>query len=156
VSNDTELKPLGPFAILHLVEQPQRARRVLEALRDGLDDSPELVAAYLRSGTVLLAIMEQTSDLIEGRFSVAGGSGIVTDGTFFWRADTAEYVEHYLVSLPDAFIVHGRQAGWIPRVLDRQQIIEADRQVSDFYRASFDDRLWPDDDERVRRFSEDE
>jgi hypothetical protein len=151
-----DLKPLGAFAILHLAKQPQRARSVLEALRGGLKEDPKLVAAYLRSGTVLLAIMEQTSDLVGTRFSVAGGSGILTDGTFFWRADAANYVEHYLVSLPHEFIARGRELGWSPKTLTRQQAADADRQVSDFYRASLDEGLWADDEQNARPFSEDE
>ena len=47
--------------------------------------------------------MEQTDDVIDGRFTVAGGSAILTDGAYFWRLDTADYVEAYGVRLPEEF-----------------------------------------------------
>ena len=152
MSGASPLRPLGVFAILHLSEQPERAHRVLSDLRGGLCESPKVVSTYLRSGSIVLAIMEQTSDLIGAKFSVAGGSAILTDGEYFWRADTAEYVEFYGVALPLEFELSRSEAGWQQRVLTTQEVIDADRQISDFYRASFDESLWPDASEQSRCF----
>ncbi|MFZ2503067.1 MAG: hypothetical protein WAW88_10380 [Nocardioides sp.] len=59
------------------------------------------VAAYLRSGALVLALMEHTRDVIDGAFGTPGGSGILTDGTFYWRADAADYVEHYGIAVDE-------------------------------------------------------
>jgi hypothetical protein len=139
-----ELKPLGVFAILHLSQQPERARQTLDELCGGLCEPKNVVASYLRAGTIILAIMEQTSDLIAAKFSVPGGSAILTDGEYFWRWDTAEYVESYGVALPLEFEFSRSEAGWRPRQLTRDEVIDADRQITDFYRASLDEALWPD------------
>jgi hypothetical protein len=112
-----------------LSDRPEEARRLLTQLRGRLTEPPEAVAAYLRAGAVIFAIMEYTDDLIGNKFSVAGGSGIRTDGEFFWRADTAEYVEYYKVALPREFMRRRGVEGWRPRVLTEAQIWDADQQT---------------------------
>ncbi len=142
----TELQPLGPFAILRLSERPEDARRWLSEARGGLELPAGLVSAYLRAGSVVLAIMEQTVDLVGAKFSVAGGSAIQTDGEFFWRMDTADYIDAYRVALPDEFLLQRLEAGWSQRVLTRQEMIDVDRFIADFYREGLDEKLWPDQD----------
>jgi hypothetical protein len=140
-----ELRPLGPFAILQLSDRPDDARRWLTGIRGGLELPADPVSAYLRSGSIVLAIMEQTVDLVDRRFSVAGGSAIQTDGEYFWRMDTADYVDAYRVALPDEFLLRRLEVGWDRCVLTRQQMIDADRVIADFYREGLDENLWPDD-----------
>jgi len=142
----TELQPLGPFAILRLSDRPEDARRWLAERCGGLELPARLVSEYLRAGSIVLAIMEQTVDLVGATFSVAGGSAIQTDGEFFWRMDTADYVDAYRVALPDEFLLRRMEAGWDRRVLTRQEMIDADRLIADFYREGLDENLWPDQD----------
>ncbi len=143
ISQD-DLQPLGLLAIAKLSAAPDRAVDALRPLIGGLDpeEAPK-VAAYLRNGAVVLAIMEHTTDLIDSRFSVPGGSGIQTDGRYFWRADAADYVEHYRVRLPYEFCEYGRSRRWVGPKLSPGELAEADRLISDFYRGSFDESLWP-------------
>jgi hypothetical protein len=138
------LQPLGFFAVLSFGKQQPRARETLRELSGRLHGDAESVAAYLRAGTVLLALMEQTFDLLDDKFTTAGGSGITTDGRYFWRVDTADYVEHYRVALPDGFLRHGAARGWAPTTLTSSDTALADEEVAEFYRAGSDSLLWPD------------
>jgi hypothetical protein len=59
---------------------------------------------YLKSGYPILDVMELTTDFIDGAFRVPGGSSVLTDGYFVWRADLASYVERYHIDLPQEFL----------------------------------------------------
>ncbi|MEZ5192623.1 MAG: hypothetical protein R2734_08950 [Nocardioides sp.] len=72
----------------------------------------EQVAAYLRSGTVVLALMEHTRDVIDGSFGTPGGSGLLTDGTYYWRADAADYVEHHGVAVEEEALEWMERHAW--------------------------------------------
>lgn len=143
--NDIALIPLGAFG-LGWPPDSERVRRELLPLVGKLsEDECPLIARYLRAGTIVFAIMEWTSDVIGafpkpcreklqpgarlrdvvgGRFDVAGGSGILTDGTYYWRLDTADYVEHYGTGLPDEFLRHGRSLGWMaPQQLSHERFL---------------------------------
>jgi len=112
----TNVKPLGAFGPRNRAEfDLDRAT----LLAQGTLDAPtrEHVTAYLRSGTLVLALMEYTTDVIDGAFGVSGGSGILTDGTFYWRVDAADYVEHHGVAIDDELVAWMEQHGWsAPRV----------------------------------------
>ena len=69
----SELRPLSVFAAEDLRSEPSAAQYMRSiAGKIELDDRAFL-AAYLRSGQMVLAWMEQTTDVISGQFSVAGG-----------------------------------------------------------------------------------
>lgn len=140
-----ELHPLGVLSIMDFASDPDRVARALRPNVGGLDhEEARQVAAYMRSGALVLAIMEQTDDVLGSRFSVAGGSGIQTDGRFFCRVDAADYVEHHDLALPAEFTDIGRSIDWRASGLTRDQLHRADVAISDFYRASLDAALWPD------------
>jgi hypothetical protein len=61
----------------------------------------------------------------------------------FRRLDAADYLEDYKVALPSEFVAWGESLGWEPLVLSEDAFFEADTFVYDFYRASFDEALWP-------------
>lgn len=125
---------------------PDRAAEVLRPRVGALDhDEAMRIAAYLRDGELVLAIMEQTVDVLGSQFSTAGGSGIQTDGRFFWRVDAADYVEQYNILVPTDFLDLGRSISWKASELGPEQIRHADVAIGDFYRASLDAGLWPDD-----------
>jgi hypothetical protein len=56
--------------------------------------------------------MEYPRDVVSDALGVSGGSAINTDGTFYWRLDSADYVERYGTGLPDEFMCHGRKLQW--------------------------------------------
>ena len=103
-----DLKPLGFFAVSNWDDR-ERAKKVLEGLPKREDQELNTkLSRYLREAPVVLAWMEYTSDLLGDSFGVSGGSAIVSDGTYFWRLDTAEYVESYGLELPEEFVDHAR------------------------------------------------
>jgi hypothetical protein len=154
------LLPLGVFGRGWPSSESERVRRELLPLVGKLsEDECPLIARYLRAGTVVFALMEWTTDVIGafpepklekfrpgfhileavgGRFDVAGGSGILTDGTYYWRTDTADYVEHYWTGLPDEFIRHGRSLGWMaPPQLSHEDFLVAYDYLRENMRALF-------------------
>lgn len=88
-------------------------RRTLKPLIGALN--PDLVVSvsrYLRNGVLVLPITEYVKDVVKGRFSVAGGSGLMTDGVFYWRVDAAEYVEQYGIAVDLAATEYMRVMDW--------------------------------------------
>jgi hypothetical protein len=130
-----EVLPLGFFGVVAGQPELEKLRGELLTLVGKLpEDECPAIATYLRAGTIVFAIMEGTSDIVGafpkplrenfrwgcnilgvvgGRFAVSGGSAIQTDGVYYWRTDTAEYVEHYRVALPEDFLRRGRAQGWV-------------------------------------------
>ncbi|AKT43470.1 hypothetical protein [Chondromyces crocatus] len=80
------------------------------------------IASYLRAGAIVFAIMEHTTDVLEGAFGVPGGSGVRTDGAYYWRGDAADYVERYCIAPSDDFLSHGRALQWSPRPMAEEDI----------------------------------
>lgn len=119
--------PLGVFGDGVLHSDTDEWRESLAALSGKIvpEDRPR-IAHYLRNAPVILAFMSYTEDVLNGSFGVAGGSGVVSDGTHYWRRDAAEYVEHYGTNLPDDFLRHGENVGWEPPVLTQDEILEID------------------------------
>jgi hypothetical protein len=84
---------------------------------------------------VIFAIMEQTFDRLQRRFIVGGGSAIHSDGVYFWRCDTANYVETYRMALPTEFLRHGAACGWRPVQLDRAAVIDLHKRLWELART---------------------
>lgn len=82
------------------------------------EDLREPIADYLENSPLFLAWMDETSDILGGRFHVLGGSGIYSDGNFYWRGDSADYIRVYGIEIPehaiDAMMLHD----WKPPKLD--------------------------------------
>lgn len=72
-------------------------------------DDVALVVDYLRSGTVVVDVMEAVIDPVDSVTCINGGSSLVSDGVWVWRADLAYFVEKYRVGLPSDFLVHARR-----------------------------------------------
>lgn len=107
----TPVKPLGVFGPRNRAEfELDRATLLAQGTLDVV--TRERVAAYLRSGTLALALMEYTTDVIDGAFGVSGGSGILTDGTYYWRVDAADYVDLHGVALDDELLAWMELQGW--------------------------------------------
>lgn len=119
------VQPLGVFGPTR--DAPAVTAIALMPLREGLN--PELrarVASYLSAGTVVLAFMEYTTDLLEGRFGVSGDSGVLSDGVYYWRRDAVEYVTEYCIDLPPDALEHMRSQDWAPPVMDDQALMKID------------------------------
>ncbi|MER6240081.1 hypothetical protein ABT185_29195 [Streptomyces clavifer] len=84
------------------------------------------VAEYLRRAPVIIALMGYTEDVVGKKFGVMGGSALHSDGTYYWRRDTAEYVETYRTGLPSGFMEHGARVQWSVPHLSDAEILEID------------------------------
>lgn len=138
------MKEVSPLGILSLLEsQTAYALRRDDMLSqvNGLDKSDrKLVATYLRKGSVVLAIMEYTTDILNAKFGTSGGSGILTDGKYFWRGDAADYVETYGISPGEDFILHVYEQEGEPTPLTNAEIIEVDDFLSSLRRDNSAER----------------
>jgi len=130
------LRPLGIFG-------PSRERSFdlapeqLNSHRDALDEKTRrLVSDYLLSGTVIIALMEHTFDVLGGEFGVSGGSGVLSDGVYYWRRDAAEYVAHYGIDVGSDAIEHMRAHGWVAPELNEATVSEIDEYLFRTIRGS--------------------
>jgi len=122
--------PLGLFGVVTGEHEFARLRDELRALVGALPkDERAPIARYLRAGATTLAIMEYSGDVLDGAFEGPGGSAVLTDGTYYWRRDTADYVEHYGIGLPEEFLRHGRSLGWVARPLSQEDILALDAYI---------------------------
>lgn len=128
------VRPAGVFGTLAPQAKFEELREVIRALVGKLEEkNAAAILNYLCSGMTVLAIMEYTTDVLEGRFGVAGGSAILTDGTYYWRRDTKNYVENYSTALPSDFLDHMRKARWrIPPLTDLQ-VLEIDAYLASHF-----------------------
>jgi hypothetical protein len=120
--------PLGIFGLfIPQIELEQRRGELLALQGEIPENERPLIARYLRDGATVFAIMEYTRDVVGKAFGVPGGSAILTDGTYYWRRDTADYVEHYGIGLPDDFLRHGRALAWSAPALSPEDVLSIDR-----------------------------
>lgn len=87
----------------------------------------EQVIAYLKSGHPVFDITELTADVIGGKFHVAGGSSLLSDGENVWREDLAAYVEHYSIGLPPDFLQFIDSHEYVVQAVSRHRLIEVSR-----------------------------
>jgi hypothetical protein len=123
------LTPLGVFGLtgsspFHLDPAD------LMPLRDALAiDIRNDVAKYLRSGTIILPIMEYTTDVLGDAFGVSGGSAVLSDGKFYWRRDAAEYVALYGIAIDAVAIEHMHARSWVAPELSPDTIADVDNHL---------------------------
>ncbi|MFE7131045.1 hypothetical protein ACFVIM_09320 [Streptomyces sp. NPDC057638] len=123
-----EVKPVGILSILESQSRYSLRAEEMSTLVDQLDrDLRKIASAYLRKGSVVLAIMEYTTDILGSKFGTSGGSGLLTDGEYYWRGDAADYVEHYGIALDEDFLWRVLEQDGDPPVLTQEEIIEVDR-----------------------------
>ncbi|MCP9985594.1 hypothetical protein LUX01_01635 [Streptomyces sudanensis] len=120
------MRQVTPLGIFGRIAGQSAFARLVKDLVEGSEGIPKgeraAIGAYLRDAPVILALMGYTEDVLEGRFAVTGGSAIYSDGTWFWRRDTAEYVETYGTGLPEDFLRAGRAAQWSTPRLTRGEV----------------------------------
>ncbi|WP_121749963.1 hypothetical protein [Streptomyces sp. E2N166] len=122
-----QVTPLGLFGSISGQSHFSRNAEEIKALSGHmpLHERPR-VAEYLRAAPVIIALMGHTEDVVDQKFSVMGGSALHSDGTYYWRRDTAEYVETYGTRLPSAFMEHGARTDWHAPSLTDEEIMDID------------------------------
>jgi hypothetical protein len=91
----------------------------------------EKVVSYLRSGAMVLPLMESTHDVIADSFRVPGGTSLVTDGAFYWRWDAAEYVSVYGIEVLSDALDNMAANDWQPPVLSEARQAEIEDYLAD-------------------------
>lgn len=124
--------PLAPF------DHPFTEQINFESIAASINSIPperrSMIAQYLRSSPMIVAIMEYTTDKIGDQFGVSGGSSIMSDSVYYWRLDTADYVEVYGVSLSEDFLKFGASHRWIPPVIDAEEEAALDQEIMSRFR----------------------
>jgi hypothetical protein len=131
----SELLPLHPLAPVpggQGQEWPVTQLRTSPSLPADLRRS---VAEYLENCPVFFAWMGYTDDLIGGKFTVAGGSAIYSDGVYYWRLDGAEYVRHYGVEISDDALEHFKEMNWQPPEFSRDEFLAIYRKLDELIDA---------------------
>lgn len=122
-----QVEPLGVFGILASQREWETFRSKLEELSERIPEPDRAkVADYLRSGYMTLAIMEISHDVLNRTFEYPGGSAILTDGTYYWRADATEYVLRYGSGLSPDFMAHAQRSNWKIPQMSREEVIAVD------------------------------
>ncbi|MFE9662639.1 hypothetical protein [Streptomyces sp. NPDC005955] len=122
-----EVQPPGILSSLASRQEYARHKDEIAGQTDALrEEDRARVASYLRRGHVVLAILEYTTDILKDRFGTSGGSGILTDGTYYWRGGAADYVETYGASPGDAFVRHVDDGNGEPPPLTQDDVIDID------------------------------
>lgn len=128
----SRVKPLGVFAGARFDERDEAfikyLRSTAETIPEG--DTRTRLAAYLRAAPVVQAWMSRSRDLIDGSFEVSGGAALQTDGVYFWRRDTANYMETHGVELPPQFVRRALSMAR-PPVLSEPRLRTIDRLLTD-------------------------
>jgi hypothetical protein len=87
------------------------------------------LAEYLRSGTLMLKVPGVTSDELNGRFTVENGADLLTDGSFIWRRDAANYVHDYAIGLPETTLNSLVDRDWTIQALTEDELEALEEQV---------------------------
>ncbi|MCK8676528.1 MULTISPECIES: hypothetical protein [Streptomyces] len=107
-------------------EYALRRSELLSKVNELDGEERQLIASYMRKGTIILAFMEYTTDIIAAKFGTSGGSGILSDGNYFWRGDAADYVEKYGISPGDEFLESVLDKEGTPPTLTKEEVLEID------------------------------
>ncbi|MGY1454361.1 hypothetical protein [Streptomyces sp. SS8] len=126
------MKFIGFFREMHHEGKEAERESVLEAIQIQGDYNTADMTSYLASGHPILDIMEVTSDLIGGKFQSPGGSSVMTDGEYAWRADLVEYVKHYRINLPQDFIQWVDEKYYKVPEVSQQRLIDISISVNQF------------------------
>jgi hypothetical protein len=128
MSRSLRLRPIGVLSRPEtLVQFRGHRQELLEHAGELSNDLRERCSDYLRAGTLIIAFMEQTTDVINEEFTVPGGSGIRSDGLYYWRQDAAQYVDVYGVGLDSEFLRHCERHDWVAPELSPAEVSEVDR-----------------------------
>ncbi len=134
ISHGGELQPIGMLSAKVLTARD--IDELLEGCKEALASDRELLR-YLQGGTVGFAIMEQTRDVIRGSFGTDGGSGVLTDGEYYWRGDAADYVGTYGVAPSEQFMRQVRSKRW-PEPLSPERLAVVDAELHEPRRGGND------------------
>lgn len=118
------VEPLGVFGRYLYPRHFESAVSELRSTVGGLAAEEKAgMISYLRAAPLIFAVMGYSKDMLGERFTIPGGHSIASDGSYYWRLDTADYVEHYNVAISCGFVEHCRALNWIPPALSEKEII---------------------------------
>ncbi|MFI5929592.1 hypothetical protein ACIA3K_26960 [Micromonospora sp. NPDC051543] len=108
-----QLKTAGMFRELGPVRSAEPQESILDSVAD--EELPDLtqVVAYLKSGHVLIDVMDVADDAFDSTRQVMNGSTVVTDGDWLWRKDLAYYVGRHRIALPQDFLALIRERDYV-------------------------------------------
>jgi hypothetical protein len=124
------MKTVGFFHELWSTDKLEPQPSLLRAVNEEpAPDEAELVR-YLKSGHVLVDMMDTMRDVVSGDEWILAASTTLTDGEWLWRDDLAHYVRRHHVRLPEEFMACVRANGYrVPDVDEatlRERAMEAD------------------------------
>jgi hypothetical protein len=124
------VKTAGMFVELDQSRHPEPAQSIADHLSDRPLVDVEGVAAYLRSGHWLVAVMGVQKDVLDStRGGIIGGS-IVTDGEWLWRGDYAYYVRYHNVVVPEDLLTTIRQRNYAVPPVPEPVLVDLSKQAS--------------------------
>lgn len=121
------LLPCGLMGELRLYVDQEDARARLRAASGVLGSERKVVAQYLAAGSVIFAMMDCPPDLLDPRSSIPGGSGVQTDGEYYWLSLASHYVGRYGIALPPEFVAKAVKCGGVPPKVTSSRLLEIDR-----------------------------
>lgn len=105
-----KLKRVGFFSDLRYGEPSER--RIADCVRDICTEDQGKYSVYLSSGRMIIASPGFSRDIFSPD-KIIGPLSMLTDGVYIWPSDLAYYVRSYNVQLPEHFIAHGDELGWM-------------------------------------------
>ena len=94
-----------------------------EAVSDATYPERNLIAKYLNAGSVLTACPMATRDVLQPEKPRMQGLLFLPDGVYQWPNDLPYFVSRYNVKLPDAFVKHMRDQGFVPPRISRERLL---------------------------------
>jgi hypothetical protein len=87
------------------------------------------IAEYLRSGALVLKVPGVSRDELNGSFEVHDGGDLLTDGSFVWRRDAADYVQNYAIGLPETVAESFAKRDWTFPALTEDELEALEEQI---------------------------
>lgn len=96
---------------------------IRDAVREEPQANEDRVIEYLKTGHILLDVLETASDVLSGRQQLIGASSLLTDGKWVWRLDLPHYVANYHLTLPEEFLREAASQNYQIRPLTEHELV---------------------------------
>jgi hypothetical protein len=128
---ETLLKRVGFFREVRevLQEDVSGLPSLQDAVRSTGHPDEARILAYLEEGVCLAACGGVMPDVLAPSPGVMTSPDYLTDGDWLWPGELAHYVAHHHVALPDDFVAHMRENGWVVPGLGRTEVAALWEQV---------------------------
>ncbi|SDL36809.1 hypothetical protein SAMN05421806_1314 [Streptomyces indicus] len=94
-------------------------------------EDSEKIMAYLRSGYEMISTMGMTRDVLGSDQQFAGGDSLISDGEWLCRGDTWHYVRLHNMQLPEEFLAHVREVGYIMPAVERPRLLDVSTYIQE-------------------------